>query len=184
MVSRYYLEDAAENYPFQDDVEGLVTLGSPHKGMPLDIIVMLGIMNCDIKPAYCALTNRKMKSFNQSHDRADGVIYNFIGGATPSEYLHEDFTNLARIISVLGNNDGLALINSSLGRKANRFGYEIQGTVGRFETDESHAPNIGINSYYVPRVDLEGNQTSEFSTTFSDCIQPLLAGEIVYCENE
>ncbi|MBV1883683.1 MAG: hypothetical protein KUG82_18735 [Pseudomonadales bacterium] len=184
VVSRYYLEGGAEDYPYQNNVEDLITLGTPHKGMPLDILSALGLLDCDIKPAYCSLSNRNMETFNQSHDRAEGVVYNFIGGATKSEYILEDFTSIARIISILGDNDGLASTSSALGENEGRFDYEIEGRIGRFETDESHAPNIGINSYYVPRVDLEGNQTAPFSTSFEDCIKPQLAGEVIYCGND
>ena len=182
LVSRYYLEGEAAQYPYQNDVERLFTLGTPNKGMPVDLLVSLGLIECDTNPAFCEIRRSHIKKFNQSHERAPGVIYNFIGGAAALENVEGVFSAISAALSVLGTNDGLALTNSALGRRGNIFDYEIQGPLGRFKTDETHGPGIGLNSYFTPRTDSEGNQIAEYSTAYEGCIKPQLAGEFVYCE--
>ncbi|MBV1882065.1 MAG: hypothetical protein KUG82_10545 [Pseudomonadales bacterium] len=186
VVSRYYLEGAAEDseeYPYQNDVDRFFTLGSPHKGMPIGLFVDLGLLDCDANDALCDIGVTDLREFNSSRDRAEDVVYNFIGGNASMDNIKGGALAIASILNPLGDNDGLVFTSSALGREASFSDYEISGIYGRFETDETHAPNIGINAYQSPRIDSEGNLT-ELSTAYSGCIQPQLAGEFEYCSNQ
>lgn len=168
IVSRYYLEGEALLQPYHGDVEKLFTLGSPHKGMPIDLLVQFGLVNCDVQSPMCQVTNSAMEQFNMGHARAAGVDYYLIGGNAPSSFVNDENQTIYAVLSVLGNNDALVLTRSALGKKAFLLDYQVAGITGRLETDEVHAPDRGVNSYMTPREN--GSQ----SRAYVECIHPVL----------
>ena len=156
LVSRHYLENTEL---YANDVEAIFTLGTPHKGMPVGLLLELGFIDTETQEPIVDITNEAMRTFNETHERAEGVQYYLIGGNAPIAYV--DNKVLYHALKLFGDHDGTVLTGSALGRKKNIFDYEIAGISGRFETDETHGFKVGINPYMGKRSD------GSLSTTFS-----------------
>jgi pimeloyl-ACP methyl ester carboxylesterase len=129
LVSRAYLEGEL----YRDDVVALFTLGSPHVGVPVDVlaelveILTLGQLNleqyCVAQPVVCQFSDNEaenppgfggIETFNEAHaTRARGVAYHFLGGDVAAD--HRGW--LAEILSLLipGPDDGIVPLPSAMG---------------------------------------------------------------------
>ena len=82
LVARTYIE--GPNY--RNDVESLFTFGSPHHGVPADVIpfllngLTLGSTCADYQPAVCDFTAPGMWLFNNNHRKNNNVIYHLADG--------------------------------------------------------------------------------------------------------
>ena len=174
LVSRYYLENEAHFQPYAENVEKIFTLGSPHKGLPIGILVYFAVqlgLDCSVGQApICDIASSNIRRLNRK-DRAPGVEYYFIGGAAPYSNFNKTKNRwIYYFLRLWGSNDGLVLSRSARGIRTHLFDYKIRGITGRLKTNESHAPDIGLNSYTVTRTD--GTK----STTYLKCILPVLTG--------
>jgi pimeloyl-ACP methyl ester carboxylesterase len=161
LVSRAYVEGP----DYADDVEALFTFGSPHQGVPADLLVFLanglslGEYCEDYQPAACDFSELGMALFNQDHpDRADGTTYHVISGDAP----FSPRSALAKVTYFLlsGGDDGLVQTDSGTG---------LGGIVDRWTTDEVHGANSGPRSYFIR----DGGQ----STSYTQCLKPVLVDE-------
>ncbi|MBV1881191.1 MAG: hypothetical protein KUG82_06135 [Pseudomonadales bacterium] len=179
LVSRYYLENEALFHPYADNVEKIFTLGSPHKGLPIGALVYLaeGLgMDCSVgQSPGCEITRKNMRRLNRKK-RALGVDYYFIGGEAPKSNFEKKLNQwIYSALRLWGKNDGLVLSRSARGMRSHFFDRKIRGVTGRLLTDESHAPNIGNNSYTAPRTN--GAQSKAYLL----CVKPVLIGGDIKC---
>jgi len=159
LVSRAYMEDEAI---YGGDVQELFTFGSPHQGVPMDLIaffangVSLGVYCRDYQPAVCDFSELGMILFNRDHpERADGVDYHVISGDAP--FFSRSAFGMAMDAFLPGPDDGVIQTASGTG---------LSGTLDRFETDEVHGPGSGPRSYFIR----DGGP----STSYMQCLEPVL----------
>ena len=62
------------------EIETLVTLGSPHGGMPIDFLAKLPGFLCQLQPGACELAFEVIPVFNGAYPNLDSTNYWFIGG--------------------------------------------------------------------------------------------------------
>ena len=156
LVSRAYIEGP----DYSDDVSMLFTLGSPHLGVPDDLLVFLfnGITIgelCKFQTAACDFTILGMSIFNATYQKNDEVEYHLITGVSP--FLSRTAFGMATWPFVLHPDDGIVPKDSGVG---------LRGTMDRYVTDEAHNTDLGSHSYFV-RDDGE-------STSFQNCLKPVL----------
>lgn len=131
LVSRAYLESSF----YRDDVAAVFTLGTPHMGVPVNVlqqwveVVTLGLLTledyCEAQPAVCQFADNEtdpgypagytgIETFNAVHNqRATGVYYHMHGG----DAAFEDrgwFGALTDAI-ITGPDDGIVPLDSALG---------------------------------------------------------------------
>ena len=162
LVSRAYLEDQS-TYP--DDVEALFTFGSPHQGVPADVLVFLlngatlGKVCKDYQPAVCDFSTLGMILFNHDHPtRAAGVTYHAISGDAP--FLSRSELGMLTDAFLPGPDDGLVQTSSGTG---------LQGILDPFVTDEVHSSRFGTRSYFIR----DGGQ----SRSYEECLEPVLVSK-------
>ncbi|WP_322510825.1 NBR1-Ig-like domain-containing protein, partial [Chloroflexus sp.] len=116
LVSRAYIENANL---YRDDVEGLITLGTPHVGVNFNTLIkIIALFNpktqfardaiCLINPGVCQLGSDEMLLFNIAHSPRNNVPYLFIGGSGGPDVL--GFVNVTE-----GRNDGIVGFRSATG---------------------------------------------------------------------
>ncbi len=164
IISRAYIENKDI---YQDDVAALFTFGSPHLGVPLDVIVFfanglsVGTYCKDYQPAVCDFSATGMLLFNRDHKKRDGVDYHLISGKLPV------FSRNARGLLMygimfpftLGSDDGIIPTASTTG---------LPGAIDRLITDEAHSVDFGTRSYFI----WDGDSST--STSYLRCLAPLL----------
>ena len=86
LVSRAYIEGG--NY--REDVDTLITFGSPHLGVPVDLVaffangVSIGKFCQDYEPGLCDFSVTGILLFNLDHlNRKSGVRYFVVSGNAP-----------------------------------------------------------------------------------------------------
>ncbi len=159
LVSRAYLEDESA---FGHDVEALFTFGTPHLGVPEDLLVFfangvsLGEYCEGYQPAACDFSVLGMVLFNRDHpNRAADVEYHLTSGDAP----FSPRTALAKAAYVLlGDGDDGAVQTAS--------GIGLDGMLDRWTTDEVHGPNSGPRSYFIR----DGGP----SRSYTECLRPVL----------
>jgi pimeloyl-ACP methyl ester carboxylesterase len=168
-VSRAYLQ--SDTYAARQDVETLITLGSPHGGInglglvatnPL-IGVGLGIW-CISQPAFCQMDPMYMMLFNSRSER-NTVDYTFIGGDGGGGPLGWALWLLN------GPNDGLVSTASANGNYFDwLFGITraVRHPLTPYQTDEDHINDWG-NWYFEP---LPGKP---YSDSYK-CVREILLG--------
>jgi pimeloyl-ACP methyl ester carboxylesterase len=158
LVSRAYMEGP----DYEGDVEALFTFGSPHQGVPIDLLAFLanGVPLAEycglLQPAVCDFSVHGMELFNRDHpNRAADVDYHVISGDAP----FSPRTALAKVAYVLldDGDDGAVQTASGIG---------LDGTLDRWTTDEVHGPGSGPRSYFIR----DGGQ----STSYTACLKLVL----------
>ncbi len=163
LVARAYLED---NNLYQYDVKTLITLGSPHQGVPVPwwdrVKRLAGFFigwNCGNQEAVCQFT-QGIDQFNRDYKvRRDKVDYYTVSG----DLLFLQSRGWGRVFRALipEKNDGAVPQASGLG---------LSGQRQALETNEAHIKDFGVFSYFGPPPgDL-------YSYAYDECIQPVLAG--------
>jgi pimeloyl-ACP methyl ester carboxylesterase len=114
LVSRAYIENSRL---YRDDVEALVTLGTPHVGVNLGALIKIatllhpktriaGYVLCTVNPGLCQLSTDEMLIFNLRHQPNPSVPYLFIGGSGGPNWLGG---------GTEGRNDGIVGFRSATG---------------------------------------------------------------------
>lgn len=163
LVARAYMEDDGL---YQNDVKTLITLGSPHQGVPVpwwdavkSLVGLLKGWTCENQVAACEMT-QGIEQFNQQHSiRRPDVEYYTVSG----DLSFSDSRSWGRILRAVipGADDGAVPQSSGNG---------LSGSRQTLATDEAHIKDFGLFSYFVPPPgDL-------YSFAYADCIQPVLAG--------
>jgi alpha-tubulin suppressor-like RCC1 family protein len=158
----------------QDKVKALYTLGSPHGGQNLDMILKALIASgfssrtekgiCLVQPALCQLATDNMVLFNAEHPNQSGIDYTFIGGdATP---LFPGWL----IWRTEGRNDGIVGSLSAVGWASNigiywPLTWPTASMPVQYWTDEVHIGDWG-NAYYENRPDTADGRSQSYA-----CIQ-------------
>ena len=157
LVSRAYIE--GDNY--QNDVSSLFTFGSPHTGIPGDVLaffsngVSLGKF-CEWQKAVCDFSILGMGLFNQTYTpRRTGVEYHAISGDAP--FWSRNTLGKAMDVLIAGADDGIVPLSSGIG---------LAGPVGLAVYDEVHSQAFGSQSYFI--------QSSGTSGSYVDCLKPIL----------
>ncbi len=148
-VSRAYLQSST--YASRQDVETLITFGSPHGGIVgIGVIAQMPFIGlalsayCIIQPAFCQIDPSYMRLFNSRNEK-NSVDYYFTsgdGGGGP----------LAGVLYPLnGPNDGLVSTASAGGKYFGWFGNTnaVNHPVTRFLTGEDHLRQWGT-WYFAP----------------------------------
>lgn len=167
LVSRAYVESDLYAY----NVETLITIGSPHLGVPVEVLNFLYphsiVMYCiNHGPAACEFSVIGMTNFNINHyNRRVGVNYFTISGDAPRYTL-----------GALGTAVSLILRDPSDGTVTAASGLGLWGRVHRFPaTDENHR-DLGNASYkwgyFSTRETL--SEPDRWSKTYTDILKPLL----------
>ncbi len=147
-VSRAYLQSDA--YKSRQDVETLITLGSPHAGIGgLETMAALPIIGqglaayCILQQAFCQMDPGYMELFNKRNEN-NPVNYYFTGGDGAGGYW------LGSVLFPFnGPNDGLVGRASATGKYYGWFGNRtaVNHSVTRFQTREDHLREWG-NWYF------------------------------------
>ena len=181
LVSRAYIESSQ----YRDDVEALFTLGSPHHGVPHDLLTFTangftalgdlifdwGTFCEDRQPGMCDFSILGMAIFNDDHALNQDVKYYFLTGDAPT-FSRNPIGLATDVLFLLQPNDGIVGLNSGIGG-ALTVNPNVQ--FNRHTNDENH--NIfGIGAlydwpYFGPRWDL---LTSTDSKTYTECLKPVL----------
>lgn len=117
LVSRAYIENPEL---YKQDVEALITLGTPHVGVSLNTLVkIVALLNpktaiaagftCEANPGLCQLGTDQILLFNNGHWPNKNVAYLFIGGSGGPFWMGE-LTNVTE-----GRNDGIVGFRSGTG---------------------------------------------------------------------
>ena len=134
LVSRAYLESSF----YRDDVVALFTLGTPHIGVPVDVLgawvetISLGLITlddyCVAQPVVCQFADDEsagnfpagftgIETFNANHNqRADGVYYHLLGG--DANFDDRGWFGSAMDAIISGPDDGIVPLASALGESS------------------------------------------------------------------
>ncbi len=158
LVARAYIEGAT----YDGDVARLFTFGSPHWGVPDDLLAFfanglsLGAYCDQYQPAVCDFSLTGMLLFNQNHaNRRAGVKYHVISGDAP--FRPRSALGMAADFLLPGADDGAVQAWSGAG---------LDGFVDRWRTDETHGSGSGPRNYFVR----DGGQ----STSYLQCLKRML----------
>ncbi|MDP2936865.1 MAG: alpha/beta fold hydrolase [Dehalococcoidia bacterium] len=141
LVSRAYIENKAL---YEKDVQALFTFGTPHQGVPADVLAFLanGVSlgtYCKYQMAVCDMSEYGMRLFNLAHPkRTAGVKYYVISGNAP--FLSRNVWGKIMDAIILGPDDGIVPTSSGMGLS----GVSVSGS-----TDEVHFPPFGARSYFI-----------------------------------
>jgi hypothetical protein len=164
LVARAYIE--GPNY--RNDVESLFTFGSPHHGVPADVIpfllngLTLGSTCADYQPAVCDFTVLGMWLFNNNHRKNNNVIYHLISGSAP--FFSRNPLGMAMDALIRGSDDGIVPTGS---------GILLPGVNDSLETDEVHSHIFGQNTYFT--------RNSGSSKSYTECIKRVLVDGLPNC---
>jgi Leucine-rich repeat (LRR) protein len=171
LVSRAYIEGPM----YQNDVQALFTLGSPHAGIPSNWLKFLvGPMNlpsvCKGHKVLCQMTEERMEEWNQKYGlESHGVTppYYVIGGDKSDSFWGRTLRFWA------DPNDGFVGTRSAQALKDDSSA--IQSNVkGRYQTQESHSEGCcGYPSYFQPPF---LDPTGQLRSQSYQCIQNVLLG--------
>ncbi|MCL4487778.1 MAG: alpha/beta fold hydrolase [Chloroflexi bacterium] len=162
IVSRAYVEGST----YQNDVDSLFTLGSPHLGIPAQAFALFSFYGAIDHGTYFArqpvaeeLSGVGMWIFNEFHFTRNGVNYHLIGGDAPDSS-RNTLGLVAEWINPRPNDVGVAT-DSALADG-------LSGAIDRMTTDEVHASMVGPRDYFV----YDGG----LSNSYLNCIRPNLIG--------
>ena len=166
LVSRAYIE--GPDYQYRNDVQALITLGSPHAGIPYGWLKFLfGPMLlpsvCKGHEGLCQLEKGRMEEWNQEHgpkSQEVAPLYYLIGGDKSDSFLGRNLRRWA------DPNDGI------IGTRSAQAGTDgnpaIQGNVKeRYQTYETHSKGVGYPSYFQP-------PTGQLHSQSYQCIQNVI----------
>jgi hypothetical protein len=142
----------SSTYATRQDVETLVTFGSPHAGIGgIDILantplIQIGLgAYCLFQPAFCQMHRDYMRLFNNRNENNTADYY-FTGGDGGGNWVG------SLLYPFNGPNDGLVGTASATGQYFGWFGNEnaVNHPVVRFKTGEDHLREWGT-WYFQPR---------------------------------
>ena len=169
LVSRAY----SEGPEYQSDVQALITLGSPHAGIPSNWLKFLvGPMNlpsvCKGHEALCQMTEERMEKWNQDHGRITETspFYYFIGGDKSDSILGTMLRFWA------DPNDGCVGTRTAQALKDGSSAIQSDPQ-GRYQTHETHSEGLGYPSYFQPPF---LDPTGQLRSQSYECIQNVLLG--------
>jgi pimeloyl-ACP methyl ester carboxylesterase len=145
LVSRTYLETSRYDW----DIDRLLTFGSPHAGVPFEVLSRwLGIVCDSINiVGECELGTVRTQAFNLKYSQREGVRYEFVGGNQGFGWVTDSLVYWAS-----GEHDGIVSVSSALGYT---FAGPIRGpasfrghNTGLWQTNDSHYNN-GRRSYFT-----------------------------------
>ena len=158
LVARAYIESDG----YADDVSELFTFGTPHLGVPEDMVAIfanglsLGAYCWQLQPAFCNFSVLGMQIFNHDHPvRKADMNYHVISGDAPD--LPRTLLGMLTDQLLIGPDDGAVQTGSGLG---------LSGNLDRWQTDETHASTIGPRSYFV--------RYGGDSTSYLQCLKRVL----------
>ena len=146
------------------DVATLITLGSPHAGLPIDFLAKFPRFVCRSQVGACELALETVPLFNATYPNLPDTAYWFLGGTHGSAltdwWLHP----------VVGANDGLVGAYSAAGLTYPEAEQDPPGWLGDAAgltwTDETHGAVFGADhAYYLPRG--EGSEPDGTSHAFA-----------------
>ncbi len=158
LVSRAYIEGGG----YRDDVSALFTFGTPHGGVPVDLLAFLanGLSLgdfCEWQVAACEFSYVGIKIFNSTYSaRRSGVEYHAISGDAP--FWSRNKKGKAMDVLVDGPDDGIVAQSSGLD--------DLTGLVDRMKSDEVHTTDFGSRTYFI--------RDGDKSASFYDCLKPVL----------
>jgi hypothetical protein len=143
LVSRAYIE--GEQY--ENDVAAVFTFGSPHLGIPIEVLIYQAVKHFGVKggvagtailaaycavsqPALCDFTVTGMTLFNLQHHPRAGVPYFFVSGDAP--LLSRNEIGWATGYLIPGPDDGIVPTDSGMG-------VLLPGITRRLSTQELHS---------------------------------------------
>ncbi|NUM44030.1 MAG: PD40 domain-containing protein [Anaerolineales bacterium] len=179
LVSRACLNDG----DCRNHVDTLVTLGSPHAGLPAGGLALILGIDCVWVPGVCQMSDKLMPIFNGINTNKSGIDYYFIGGDGSSgpEHSHQDKWNWLGA----GPNDGLVGKHSAVGWKwiwpsfkwFEPWWWEDNSPPQQYWTDEFHSTYYSFegntqvrDDYYHARLD------NDHKSNAYECFTILLAG--------
>jgi PKD repeat protein len=179
LVARAYLEEDStiQDSLYRNDVKILITLGSPHMGIPIQlwdavksVLYVRNHWTCDNQKALCEFTEG-IDTFNQQYSaRRTSVDYYAVGGDL-------DFWQASASGQVLlGVTYGLGLDKSD-GIVPQSNSTYLPGLRQALATNEAHTKDLGLYSYYDSP---PGEMT--VSSAYARCVKPVLAGFKDGCE--
>ena len=157
IVARAYIEGP----DYENDVSELFTFGTPHIGVPADLLVFfanglsIGTYCADYQPAVCDFSVTGMLLFNQNHKQRQGVKYHIISGDAP--FFSRTGLGMITAPLIAGADDGIVPTLSGTG---------YAGLVDRWTTDETHGTNLGPRAYFV--------RDGADSTSYTKCLKKVL----------
>jgi len=158
LVARAYIESDG----YADDVSELFTFGTPHLGVPEDMVVFLvnglrlGAFCTQFQPAVCDFSILGMRLFNSDHSvRAADVKYHVISGDAP--LLPRTLWGMLFDRLLVGPDDGAVPTGSGLG---------LSGNLDRWQTDETHISTMGPRNYF--------SRDGGNSTSYLECLKRVL----------
>lgn len=187
LVSRAYIEN--EDL-YRDDVQSLFTLGSPHHGIPLEIVKFIanGLLEAidvdydwdgfcnNLQPGMCQFSITGMSAFNAGHHLNGDVEYYFLTGDPPDYALNP--AGLATDILYLNSpNDGIVAQYSGIG---DYLSVPSNGFL-QYMNDENHNYFGGLYynwPYFGPRRNFLQETNSK---VFTECLGPILANGQTNC---
>jgi len=158
LVSRAYIEDKGA---YDGDVAELFTFGSPHWGVPVDLLVFFAngvplVEYCaEWQPAACEFSVLGMILFNRDHKKRPDVVYHLISGDAPNSSRNLGGRVTGAIIP--GADDAIVPTVSGIGQA---------GIIDRLITDEVHGTGSGPRSYFI--------RDGGMSTSYTQCLKPVL----------
>jgi pimeloyl-ACP methyl ester carboxylesterase len=174
-VSRAALYDPAGD---RFDVSTLITLGSPHAGLPIDFLAKFPRFLCQIQRGACELAFEAVPHFNAAYPNLPDTAYWFLGGVHGSSLTDWWLTPRA------GANDGFVGAYSAVGLTYPAGEEDPPGwrgdPAGQIWTDETHGPVFGADfAYYLPRLDAPepGAPSHAFTCIFAVLTGVPLPGE-------
>ena len=157
LVSRAYIEGP----DYDGDVAALFTFGSPHLGVPDDLLAFLanglslGEYCEEYQPAACDFSVLGMRLFNQDHNMRSGVAYHLVSGDAPNSSRNVFGMITGAILP--GADDALVQTSSGIGQS---------GLIDRLGTDEVHGRGSGPRSYFI--------RDGGLSRSYTQCLKPVL----------
>ena len=180
LVSRAYIEGGH----YQADVDTLLTFGSPHSGVPADLIAFFAnglpiVSFCENRqPGFCDFSVIGMALFNLNHsNRRSGVHYFVVSGNAPP---------YSRNALGLTTDALLELPNDGIVQTVSGLGLPGTGTVQvrAHTTDENH--NVFSNDWAgFHWTYFDGRKTplspDTRSKSYNECIAPILVNKANQC---
>jgi hypothetical protein len=160
LVARAYLESTS--YANAKDVSQLFTFGSPHLGVPEELLIALlgprgaiglGTYCLVSQPAVCDFSMTGMTLFNSAHKKRQGVTYHLISGDAP--FFSRNGWGMAMAAIIPGGDDGIVpTIN----------GVNLPNVEDRLKTDELHSSIFSASGH---------NYFNSFMS-WNNCLKPVL----------
>ncbi len=164
-----------------DNVNTLVTLGSPHAGLPERGPVKILKLSCKKQPGACEMGANHMVLFNRANPNSESIDYHFIGGDGTSGPRHWQQTLWEKLGA--GPNDGLIGKYSAVGWVWDEGNFEPEewadlSPPSQYWTDEFHSRAYSFDDgtqirddYYHTRYQDTGQRSHAY-----ECFMDLLAG--------